>query len=912
MTVFFIHPKGTEGRSILLATLVATGIYGVTTAAFIEPGHSAYVTAAHVLPDTAPVGGHHLWTLIGRLLAWIFPGHLALGLHGLNLVSAVVTLMLLGGLLVNLNRSLTGRVLPPVTIFTALVYAALCPPLWWSATRSSPYMLSIALLLGSLSSLVDYGKSPARHTALSAGLLLGLSVHTGPVGILVSAATGLVLLLTRLSRRRPTRQLHLAWLSGGWFLTGIPIAAAYAGEVYRSQSLASGITLEGLPENLMTLARTMATEVLTWHPVSGWLLLALVANIPPLFSMLLARRSRRRLHKRTAWITLPLLGLGVLQFSGSQLAPWWPLPGGTAGPFTACMYAAMMLFTISTAARWVESVIPRFYSMVVEKFLSGITIAVLLFSTLIRWDAMQLSNQSVFNEVEAILARELSDRTYLLSDGRFDHRVRLAAWRNQRDLVIIPLRPVAFAFNPPAVLGLLNNPRFESLAAISPLAFSRELLDNQATVSQTAVIDHPGLLQIAGHTPIPSVFLFKPGGDFSREQVMERYRTSQAAWTTITPPLIHLRDSGHPASSSARDWLHILSRTANDLGVLLEHVQEPALAAQAYQQALAGVPDHPAALLNLALLHETRGDHVGSIATLERFDAAWADRGLELSRNLVARHGNLANHAALGILHDRCRLTPSDPKSRPLLQEAVRHWIGGDPARAIQQIQSILDTYPEARDAWILLALAAHAQGDHDTVDRCLERMRMMDEAWAPLLRILAERALSKGNSEEAASYLDRANRLWPHNLGILEAKIRLHLHQDEKAELKETLHWLLSIDPGNAWGNYALGLLDYEDGRLEASGKALLRSIGRMPLPLACNNYAWIQHQQGFSREALRYAKLAIELDPYGAAQWDTLGTILESLGDLDAARAAKETSAKLLAPDEPAMTNPPREKSL
>lgn len=191
--------------------------------------------------------------------------------------------------------------------------------------------------------------------------------------------------------------------------------------------------------------------------------------------------------------------------------------------------------------------------------------------------------------------------------------------------------------------------------------------------------------------------------------------------------------------------------------------------------------------------------------------------------------------------------------------------------------------------------MLAYETGDRATLAQCIDRMQSQHREWPPFLIILGDSALAQNDPAAARQYYERALARQPLNLKIHEALVKLDLAERDFELLAQHLNELLAIDPGNAWGNLALGTLELRNGRYRAAEAALLKSVGRAPTPIALNNLAWTYCRLGRNRTALEYGLRSLELRPTSPEAWDTLGMILVQTKRYDRAEQSFRESLSL-----------------
>ena len=124
---------------------------------------------------------------------------------------------------------------------------------------------------------------------------------------------------------------------------------------------------------------------------------------------------------------------------------------------------------------------------------------------------------------------------------------------------------------------------------------------------------------------------------------------------------------------------------------------------------------------------------------------------------------------------------------------------------------------------------------------------------------------------------------------------MKLDLAERDFGLLTAHLNELIAIDPGNAWGNLALGTMETERGEYGLAEAALLKSIGRAPNSISLNNLAWVYHKLGRDDLAINYVLRSLDMKAEAPEAWDTLGVILVTLNRNDKAEQAFRQSLRL-----------------
>jgi tetratricopeptide (TPR) repeat protein len=270
-------------------------------------------------------------------------------------------------------------------------------------------------------------------------------------------------------------------------------------------------------------------------------------------------------------------------------------------------------------------------------------------------------------------------------------------------------------------------------------------------------------------------------------------------------------------------------------------------------------PDQPNALMGLAQIATRRGEY-------------------DLAR------GYLERLRALGV----------EPQ-RVALEDAILDVLSGEEQRALATLRALVKEQPGLTMAWATLVVLGLSQQDEALVDEALAALGEVGRMDVRSLMIVATAQLSRNQLEEARVTLDRVIRLRPTYLPAYEQLLRLDVAQADKEAARRRVETILSIDARNALGNYILGSLHYDEGKLSLAESAYRASIRYGETAEACNDLAWVLQAQGALGEALRFSRRALELNANNAIFWSTLGTILRRGGEWERARVAFERGLEL-----------------
>ncbi|MCX7818239.1 MAG: tetratricopeptide repeat protein [Kiritimatiellae bacterium] len=476
---------------------------------------------------------------------------------------------------------------------------ALQGPFWISATRASPEMLSLVLVLGVMV-LTELAVTRRRlGWGIAAGALAGVAVVESPVGalhvpvVLLQAAGALADDLTapvKPDRRRPVVAVAGAFLAGAV----VPLAAVTT--VLAASPLRDALGLRTVGALLRALVRAHAAQVRESLPPLGWLLTALV-TVVPVGVVLWAVSSpvrRRRVRMSVAAGILTCWGLAVLLHT--PLAPWPTLPSPLPSPFPSLWVAVWLGAGVAMGARVLRDTL-------LAKLAPRVAMAgglVLALAGAVR--AFPYVDDRALRAAGWVgegIARELAPAAWVVSGGGWDGVVMAVARQRQAAPRWVRLdlareseylaRLSAYPWGTPLAKAMLP----VGLEAWLPLWF--EVVPTARTNAVT--FDLPHFFEATVGAAVPGLWIYRsvagappPVGEIERwRRDAERYR---ALWQRGLGPY---RGVGGMALREA-------SRTMNDLAVRLEEMERPDVAMRAYHAALAADPDNIVAALNRARL----------------------------------------------------------------------------------------------------------------------------------------------------------------------------------------------------------------------------------------------------------------------------------------------------------------------
>lgn len=231
---------------------------------------------------------------------------------------------------------------------------------------------------------------------------------------------------------------------------------------------------------------------------------------------------------------------------------------------------------------------------------------------------------------------------------------------------------------------------------------------------------------------------------------------------------------------------------------------------------------------------------------------------------------------------------------------AAMEILQGNVPQAVSMLEKLAEKYPENLRAPAILAFIEMDRGNEEVLARHVERLEKAKDAPAGIKLILAFVALRDGKQEKARVHLEEILRTQPDHLQALEMLAKLDMAGGRLKDSEGRIGQILAIDPGHAFGNMALGSLQYVRGEYSLAESSFLASIERQPTSDALNSLAWVYMSRGEYPKAQQYAARALKADARNVLAWDTLGESSLQLGDLELAERALVRASELR-PDSP-----------
>jgi tetratricopeptide (TPR) repeat protein len=293
----------------------------------------------------------------------------------------------------------------------------------------------------------------------------------------------------------------------------------------------------------------------------------------------------------------------------------------------------------------------------------------------------------------------------------------------------------------------------------------------------------------------------------------------------VSPELVEVTE-GHaphtkwqqPFDASITDVFEVQADIANQVASALDVAlgnrqrqtltEKPTANLAAYDAFLKGEATQGLILADAPALRNAIGYYEQAVALDSTFAQAWA----QLSRAHSSYYFNVApdpasDAAAKRALERVMALAPGKPETH-LAQGEYQEFVTKDLALALASYESGLRLAPDNSELLTAASLAEQSLGRWDAAEKHLEHGRTVDPRSATNSRRLGQTLLRLHRYREGMEEIDRALKIAPANLDLIETKVMLYLAQGDLASAREVLRSVPgTIEPtglvaylGNYW----------------------------------------------------------------------------------------------------------------
>ncbi len=735
-------------------------------------------------------------------------------------------------------------------------FLAFSTPFWIASTRALPQTLHLLGLLVAAVLLFNYIILPTNRRLLLLLFVYGIGCVEFTTFIVFAPFFGIYLLL--FLWLRDMLSLRRFSLIAGAGLAGLSFYLAAAWLVTRT----GGFYLrefDGFWHVLRVYMGGQYRFIVGGLPRHGWLLMLIVTFVPWIIGLLTVKRALGGdLDIAFNLLYLVLTGLTLLVLFNHTIAPW-SLLGMRSLLVTPYLLSASLFGML--AATWIllpmylTSNVQRGWKLQVRRYgafvPAALSLAVVLWAPFRNLAAADGRPAALINMFAEHIVRSAADRQWLLTDGSLDHHITIAAHKLGK-----PLKTLNYtAFNDPVyrryLSGYFDSLRLRGLLHVGMQPFLREWLERTPGIEkQVAVLAVPDLWYAADFIPVPRRLVFHGAREDELPDAAILWEEHLDFWNEITPVLQHYRSHGSRMSElAAAQFMRHTSLAANNLGVLLEDLERPDLAWQAYRRARTLDENNVSALLNLSVLAQRDGKLPETVAAETAGDMQKLEEALGEGRFRIR---------ALAQVYGYVRLPHA-------FADMGWTWaLSGNPGMAASGLRRALalsDDMPGARSALAAVYLAMDREAESRSVYReILERNPQDTNALLGLARI----AMQHQRFEEAQRYIADAEAAGVPYDRILYERAIIDLLQGADDVAREKLEELADRQPEmtRAWILLAHIAMRQDD-------ESALESIEQKISPLAEheNTAAFalgeISMMRGDFAKARRYFEQALELNP-------------------------------------------------
>ena len=875
---------------------IALAIFAGTTSRFPFPDESLSLLCGHLGLDPFRPMANPVWGWLVRLLAAVSPWSAAFLPNLLSAACGVGCICIFFSLVRRLDYPASQTKAAPgsgaLAASAASLYLIVTVPFWIAANRAHPALFDLLWLLGILVALARLkDRFDQRHTWTIPLLLCSGAVESTTILACAPFLGAYYFLLLR-AHRRLTRQAVGRALSA-LLLAGAVAAAAIA--EYLHSSAAGWREFSGWGQGALFFAKERWSQICGSVPAKGWMLLLVGSIVPWACCMWMPRESSEPTRRGgSALLFSVILVVSLAMLFNARVAPWRMTGMDPLLVTPAVFSAASFGYAIAYLRGQLRLLDRRQHQLALAAqvaFLGLVGLSV-LFAGILNFETTNSRGVRAAAHLARSMVGHLQGRSVLISEGLMDDPLRLAARDLGVKLDVVNQRLVSNLAYRRYAASLVDSRRLRALAMAGFQPFLTQWLRWDRSVSDRLAFQaSPDAWLANGFDILPygSLYLGVPGGASTESAAGE----VRAFWRDAAEWLDQMR-RGYPAIRRLAEQAgrHV-SSVANDFGVHAENEGRMPLAEEAYGGALRLAPNNLSAWLNLRQRKLAAGEQNGALVAWKELERLSREQRVPL-KVLVDTFGHVRTRAALTELEKLYgRAGNASEPEQPLWTQAMELLRAGDREGARAKVKMLLAKEPHFDAGWILLGTMAYDDDDRETLQQCLRQMRSDEKEWPQLLAIMGRDALKHNRPDDARQYFERALHLWPDSPDILENLVRLDLSERRNDLMASRLDDLLTLDPGNAVGNFCLGALLFRNGESELAEDAYRAALATSRYPPALNNLAWVLQSRGALDEALALAREATAADPESYQAWDTLGVVQMKKGQLaDAAESLRRAS--------------------
>ena len=595
---------------------VALVVYLVTLSRGAFPGVSASLIASHsgLVPRFSP--SSPVWTGLVTVVRAVSGQHFV---FALNLISAVFAAAAVGLLFVLVregvsifiddlgfteNRRRAAALLAGAAAAVCLTFSI---PFWIVANRAHTGAFDVFLLLLTarlLLAYMDYGK---LWIALLFSFLFGVGAVEFATFIVVAPLFGAWLLYVMWKRDVLRMPIVLALI--GTAILGLLVYFLAALGFYKSPGYELRL-YDGFFDIVWQMWREQYVLISRSLPKEGWLIIVFVTVVPWLAMLTVARRG---LNDERDWglylLHTIMTALVVAVVLNSRIAPFAILGMRrllvTPYILVAMVYGYVVAYWFLLPSGWgrdPEAATTRFFRNVLGWILIAPLVGLLVWASLRNLEFTGTQQTRIVDAFADDVIECLDGREWLISDGALDHHLLLAANRKGVTLKVMNLASGNSSVYLDYLASQFEETRMQNLVKVGIPALLSEWMSTDPSVQdRVATLAMPDLWARHGFVAVPNKLVFLATKDASSLDIDAMMGNHRAFWREFADVLAD--GASAEGENPWYDWgKRHAGLVANNLGVLLEDLERPDEAYEAYQMAREMDADNVSALLNMSVM----------------------------------------------------------------------------------------------------------------------------------------------------------------------------------------------------------------------------------------------------------------------------------------------------------------------
>jgi tetratricopeptide (TPR) repeat protein len=845
--------------------LLALVLYVTTLSRGAYPGESAGLMATELGVNPLGTSFHLLWSWVVAGVAQLPLGSLITRLNLLSAVCAAATVGLFFRVLADAvwavipvndqnaraasRASLWAGVVGSVALMGAM-------PFWYVANRFHPAPFDLLLLLILAKLLLTFMRRAEWRVGLMFAVLYGACAVEFAT-LIVFAPLVLVAVLFALWTNGDLRWGRVLPI-GGSLLLGMLL---YVPATWRLE----GSQVFQLNENqgfwlaLSYVLKNQYHLIASSLPQIGWLLVIIVGIVPWLAVLVVARRGLNEERDwGLYWLHLSLTAVVLAVVFNAPFSPWRLL-----GPWRVLVtpYVLLAFCYGYLTAYW--CLFPRLFFQNAEEDERGrlwirehggnvfgvLLLAAAIGAATLNFSAADARPAGALNQYAGAVAKAMTGRTWLVTDGLIDSNIELAAREQGLPLRLLNLQQGNNPLYMKQLARQFENVRLKSLAEVDGLAFIREWMDTDTNfASRVSFMSFPDLWVSAALQPVPDCVCFNGVRALTEVDMEALWQRHQAFWNQpFMADLATLAKKDSLLAYPAATVLRHLSMVANNLGVLLEDAGQRKQAYESYVKARALDARNISALLN-------------QMTMLERgYASADADMVRQEFQELLKNLKQKFEIWSLSRVYGYVRM----PEAYAGL--GMSWAFSGQPGMAVAGYKRAIELAPDRKDQLSQgLAMAYLAQDQSAAGEDILRQLIAKEPANAGILLSLARLESRKGRYDEASVLLERAQKAGVARERIAMEYAVMHLAAGEAGKARVILQELVDVTPGltPAWALLAgVFMMENDEKGLDECERKLMRAKGQDFITTVV--LAQIALRRGRFVEARTYLDQALAMRP-------------------------------------------------